>query len=224
MKKIIISEGVLVAVRTVDSLFGRGGIRTIPARSSEEVLQLHRRHRADLIVTEFSLPAMGGAGLCREIRGAEVIKDVSIIMVCEPDQTSLAPCQESGANAVLVKPLDPTELYFRISELIAVPQRKDIRVLLKVDVSDRGGGPSFFASSRNVSISGMLLETNAALRKGARLSCSFYIGHAEVVADCEVRRVSKTADGRYLNGVQFINLDTKHLVIIDQFVKNRVKH
>jgi hypothetical protein len=68
----------------------------------------------------------------------------------------------------------------------------------------------------------MLLETKRELNKGAKLSCSFNIVHAEVSAQCPVMRVDKTDAGRYRYGAKFLGLDTKSIVVIEQYVKSRV--
>lgn len=222
MKKVIIAEAVLGSLGMSVSFFGRGGIKVLPARTCEDVLALHRQKRADLIISDHELPSMGGARLCGEIRADAALRYVSIILACDPDPASLASCRAAGANAVLPKPLDPAELFSKVSELIVVPQRKDMRVLLQVSVDGGPQGAPFFASSENISISGMLIETANRLAQGQRLLCSFFIGHSQVKAETEVMRI-EAGSGRTKYGLRFINLDTKALVIIDLYVKSRVK-
>jgi len=222
MKKIIIAETVLGSVDRNMGFFGRGGVVVHPARTSEEVLSLHRQKRADLIITDHELPSMGGARLCSAIRADAALKDVSIIVTCDPDPASLALCRDAGANAVLPKPLDPAELFARVAELIMVPQRKEMRVLLQVSVDGGSLGAPFFASSENISISGMMIETAHRFSAGDRLQCSFYIGHNQIKAEAMVMR-TESGSGRNRYGVRFVNIDTRSLVIIEQFVKNRIK-
>ena len=223
MKTIIIDENVLGALGTGSSIFGRGGIALCPAATSEEILELHRRKRADLIISDHALPAMGGIRMCSAIRADAALKGVSIILASDPDPAVQASCRSAGANAVLTKPLDPAELFSRMSELIVVPQRKDMRVLLQVSVDGGVLGAPFFASSENISISGMLIETANRFSIGDRLLCSFFIGHSQVKAEAVVMRVDP-GSGRNRYGVRFTNLDTKALIIIEQYVKNRIKN
>ena len=222
MKKIIIAETVLGSVGGNTGFLGRGGVVVIPARTSEEVLSLHRQKRADLIITDHELPSLGGARLCTIIRADAMLKGVSIIVICGPDPSSLALCRDAGANAVLPKPLDPAELFARVAELIMVPQRKEMRVLLQVSVDGGSLGAPFFASSENISISGMMIETAHRFGAGDRLQCSFYIGHSPIKAEAMVMR-AESGSGKNRYGVRFVNIDTKSLVIIEQFVKSRAK-
>jgi CheY-like chemotaxis protein len=223
MKNIIIAKNVLHTVEKSGTFFGRGGVKLHAAGTSEEVLDLHRRIRADLIITEFSLQDMNGAQLCAAIRADPGLKGVSLILICEDSAVFQAACREAGANAVITIPVDPFDLYSKVAELIIVPQRKEMRVLLRVSVEGKGEGAPFFATSYNISVSGMLLETKRELKSGDLLKCAFNIAHTEIIADCAVMRVERTEAGRFRYGVRFQNLAARSLVIIEQYVKSRIK-
>ncbi len=193
--------------------------RSFPHGSSEEILNLHGVKRADLIIADAALPLMGGAKLCSMIRSDAELKYVSIILVCDETETTLSECRKAGANVVIPKPVDPGELLWKASELLVVPQRKDMRALLRVSIKGLEGDTPFFAQSQNISISGMLLETEHALKPGDRLTCSFNIGHSEITVTGTVVRVEETTSARHRYGVRFIACDKKSLVIIEHFVK-----
>jgi len=222
MKNVIIGKSILHAVETGGTLFGRGGVKLHAVDTSEEVLDLHRRMRSDLIITEFSQPVMNGAQLCSAIRSEPGLKDVSIIIVCEDSKVFQAACRDAGANAVITKPVDPYDLFAKVAELIIIPQRKDMRVLLRVFVERMDLESPFFATSHNISVSGMLLETKNDLRTGDLLRCSFSIAHSEINAECAVIRADRTEAGRFRYGVKFLNLAARSLVIIEQYVKRRI--
>ncbi len=222
MKNIIIVKSVLDAIEQGATLFGRGGIKVHPAGSSEEVLELHRRIKADLIISDFSLPVMNGARLCSAIRSEPGLKDVSLVLYCDDNRVFQAACRDAGANAVLPKPVDPFDLFSKVSELIIIPQRKDMRVLLRVSVAGHEKSAPFIARSYNISMSGMLLETKRELSRGDSLTCTFNIAHAEVTTGCVVTRADRSDVGRFQYGVKFMNLDTKAIIMIEQYVKSRI--
>jgi DNA-binding response OmpR family regulator len=223
MKKIIIDRTILQDIEGSNTIFKRSSITFFPARSSEEILNLHGVKKADLIVTDASLPLMGGVKLCTLIRSDAELKQVMIIVLCDETKASLSQCREAGANAVMHKPVDYGELLWKVSELLAVPQRKDMRVLLRGSIKGVEGDAPFFAQSHDISISGMQLETDRALKQGDQLTCAFKIGHSDVTVACRVERVATVAPGRHRYGVRFMNCDTKSLVIIDHFVKSGIK-
>ena len=224
MKKIIIAESIMHVLDSHDTIFGRGSITVYPARSSEEILNIQGAHKADLIITDFTLPMMDGAKLCSTIRGDAALKDVSIIMACGSTATSSVLCQNAGANAVITKPVNTVDLFSKISELLVIPQRQDIRTLLHVSVTAREEKQFFLGVSHNISISGILLETDKELKTGDLLTWTISIGHSEIVARGVVTRASRPEPGKFLYGVKFLNLDTKSLVIIEQFVKGHIRH
>ena len=191
MRKLIVAENMRPALERPESLVRRGSIEVYPARTSEEILDLHRTHKADLIIADLELPVMGGAKLCAAIRGDGALKDVSIIMACDGSETAAAQSRGGGANAVIAKPIDPVALFQMVSELIVVPERKDMRVLLRVNIIGDDRGTPFFASSENISISGMLIETAARISMDERLLCSFYIGHSEMKTEAKVTRPTR---------------------------------
>lgn len=220
MKKIIIARDIMHVLGGADTIFGRGHITIYPARTSEEILNIHGVRKADLIITEASLPHMGAAGLCATIRSDALLKNVSIIVICDKAGESIDQWREAGANAVISRPIEAVLLFSRISELLVIPQRKDLRVPLHASVKSQG---QIAADSRNISISGMLLETGHALEKGDRLTCTFNIVHSEITTECIVTRADEAGPGKRRYGVTFLNSDTKSLVIIDRFVKSQAK-
>jgi len=223
MKKIIVAESLLPVFDSNNSIFRRGGITLFAAQSSEEIVNLHGVNNADLIVTDLAFPLMGALRLCAAIRHDDQLKNVSIIVTGDNSGESGAQCLESGANAFIPAPVDPVALFSKVSELLLVPQRKDMRVLLRASVKGLEGDESFFAASQNISISGMMLETDRSLAPGDRLTCSFNIAHSEIKVSCMIVRADKASSGRYRYGVTFVNLDTKSLIIIENFVKAQAR-
>ncbi|MCK9420073.1 MAG: PilZ domain-containing protein [Nitrospirae bacterium] len=219
MKKIIIARDLLDDLEEGNTIFKRSDITFFPAGSSEDILDLHGVERADLIITEAALPLMGGAKLCSRIRSDAELKYVSIIIIGDETEDSVSQCKEAGANVVIRRPLKPGMLLWQASEQLVIPHRKDMRVLLRASIKGMEGNTPFFAKSENISLSGMLLETDRMLQKGDRLTCSFNIAHSEISLTCMVERVETTASKRNRYGVRFLNCDTKALIIIENFVK-----
>ncbi len=224
MKKIIITRNIMQAIGGRDTIFGRGTIRTYTARTCEEILDIHGVQKADVIITEATLPLLGGAKLCSSIRNDAGLKNVSIIVVCDGTEASQAECREAQANAVLAEPVDPVQFYSKLSELLMIAQRQHLRTLLRVSAMGREKKIPFAGMSHNISISGLLLETDHELNKGDLLTLTVNIGPREISTDGLVMRTKKQKPGKFLYGIKFVNLDTKSLVIIDQFVKGAITH
>jgi CheY-like chemotaxis protein len=224
MKKIIIAERIMEALSSQESIFRRGNLEIVSARSCEDILAMQQRLKADLLVTTLKQPIMGGLKLGITIRGDEKLRDVSLILVRDDADVSEEQCRESRANAIVQAPIDPIELFSTISELLVVPHRKDIRSLLHASVKGDTRGQSFLGVTSNISISGLLMETEVELAQGERLTFSLSIAGREVAGAAVVMRIAPASDGRTRYGVKFSNLDTKSMIIIDQFVKGSIRH
>lgn len=219
MKTIIVAESLLPVFDSNNSIFRRGGITLVAAQSSEEIVNLHGVKNADLIVVDLVFPLMGALKLCAAIRRDSHLKNVSIIVTGDNNGKGGAHCLEAGANAFIQAPVGAVGLFSKVSELLLVPQRKDMRVLLRASVKELESDAPFFAASQNISISGMMLETDRSLALGDRLTCSFNIAHSEIRVSCMVVRADRVSSGRCRYGVEFLNLDTKSLIIIENYVK-----
>jgi c-di-GMP-binding flagellar brake protein YcgR len=99
-----------------------------------------------------------------------------------------------------------------------------LRVLLSVniDIGAQSKNESFSCCSRNVSATGMLIETDEALAEGARLSCSFYLPHAKKIqAAGKIVRVVERAPGDdlYQYGLMFTEIDPESTKLLTDYVQ-----
>lgn len=220
MKHIIIAESVQQTVDKANSLFSRGTVTLIPAASCEDILELHRKQKVDLIITDAGLPRMGGARLCAAIRSEPALKDVSIIMVCESGDPAADEYRKAGSNDVLVKPVDPVRLFSTVSRMIMVQNRMAVRIPLRISVEGRDQKEAFVGISQDMSVSGMLLDSARVMQAGQRFECGFTLNSRPVTVECMVVRVQPNPGRGYQCGVRFLNLDAKTFVLIEHFVKS----
>ncbi len=88
-----------------ESLAGRG-YELLEARSCEEVLELYRRERPDVVLLEVAVAGHDGLATLQELRALDA--DASIILVDEfYDKEAAKRAMADGAFDYLVKPLDP---------------------------------------------------------------------------------------------------------------------
>ncbi len=219
MKKIIIAPSVQRIIGEGNSLFGRGSIGIFPAASCEEILDLHRTHNADLIISESGLRVMGGVKMCSTIRKDPHLKSVSIIMISDSSDPSFHEYRIAGSNQVLAAPVDAVSLFSTVSQMLMVQARLAVRIPLKLTMEGRSKQENFIAISHDISVSGLLLESGRILQVGERLECTFTVNSRVVNVECVVVRTQK-AGGNFLYGVKFLHLDAKTFVLIEHFVKS----
>ena len=82
-----------------------------------DALKLVIGQAPDLLITDLSMPRMDGYELCQRVRE---ISNLPIVMVTSlgVGREILARATRAGANVVLSKPFDISELLARISELL----------------------------------------------------------------------------------------------------------
>jgi CheY-like chemotaxis protein len=221
MKKIIVSESVKLVINKGDNFFLRSGLNILTAPTGEDVLTIHRLEKADLIIIDLHMPIIAGDEICRLIREDFSLKDVSIILVHPYKKADIKRCESCGANALLAEPVGFEELFNEISTLLQIPKRESMRVLMRVTVKGNIDHKFFFSLSRDISSSGILIETDSILSKGEHITCSFFIKSHQITVHGEIVRIIEKGPDRYQYGIKFINLDHKSKSMIEAFVKNR---
>lgn len=225
MKKIIVSESVKLVMNKDGNLFLRSGFTILTAATGEDVLTLHRLEKADLIIVDLKMPIIEGDELCRLIRKDASLKDASMILVHPYRKADIKRCESAGASALLAEPVGLEELFNAISNLLDIPKRETMRVLMRVTVKgDLGHNKFFFSTSRDISSSGILIETDNILSQGDHITCSFFIQSHQISAHGEIVRIIEKGPDRYQYGIKFINLDHKSKTMIEAFVKSRQQY
>jgi CheY-like chemotaxis protein len=83
------------------------GYDVLAARDGEEALALALEVKPDVIITDFDMPRLDGAGLARELRAMSTkFDDVPILVLTALNQTMVERAMEAGANAYIAKPVD----------------------------------------------------------------------------------------------------------------------
>lgn len=223
MKKILLVNASRYFIDEGKSLLDRKDFQVFMAPSVMQALQIHRQERVNLIVTDLHLPEMGGDVLCERIRQETDVRAVSVILVCHDVPADLDRAARSGANVCLKKPFAARTLLDHVEKLLAVCVRRGYRVLLRAKVKSSLEDGVFFCTSQNLSVSGILIETDRDLRAGVIISCSFYLpGSAHIVADGEVVRSERLPDGKYSCGIRFTELAAEHYRAIEAFIADNI--
>jgi CheY-like chemotaxis protein len=219
MRKILLVNSVRDYLDREQGLSKRADFRLLTAATGGEALRVHRAERADLIVADLELPDMGGDALCAQVRQESAIRNVSFILVCPGDPVSLERASRSGANATVSKPVCPELLLEKIDQSLAISTRRGYRVLLRARVHGAVDSATFFCTSHNISITGMLIETEKLLASGDLITCMFFLpGSQQIVVDGSVVRSVTKPDGGNQYGLRFINLSPESCGVIERFV------
>jgi CheY-like chemotaxis protein len=219
MKKILLVNPASDSLARDKNILAREELRIFTAATAEEGLRIHREETVNLILTELDLPDMGGDALCSCVRQEEALKKVSIVVVCRDTAEETARAKSCGANARLLKPVKPEQLQECVGKFLDVPTRQDCRVLVRAQVYDERGATVLFGTSRNISVSGLLIESDDLLAVGDRISCMFFLPNAsQITAVGEVVRTARLSRIMNQYGIKFISLKPQFQREIENFV------
>jgi DNA-binding response OmpR family regulator len=189
------------------------------AATATEGLALFRAESADVIAVDLDLPDGPAEQFCEFARAERTVRRVSLMVLCGESEAERRRAADCRANAHIVRPADAAALAEAVLRQLAVPQRASYRVLAQVTVGEDDHAYSFFCTSANVSASGILLETEEALRLGQTLDCSFFLpGRLKVATQGRVVREAASPGGRQF-GVRFVDLSHYEAELIGDFVQ-----
>lgn len=219
MKKILLVNSSRYFFDEGKSLLDRKDFQVFLAPNALMALQIHRQEKVNLIVSDLDMPEMGGDTLSSRIREDNGSRAVSIILICHDTPDEIRRANSCGANICLKKPLSAKTLLEHVEKLLTVSVRRGYRVLLRARVKGAKDESTFFCTSQNISVTGMLIEAERLLVAGDLLSCSFYLpGSAHITADGEVARAEKMPDGKHQYGIRFTGIASEHKLEIEKFI------
>ena len=82
---ILVAENESTMLNTLRNTLEKNGYRTIPARNGEEVVNLARRERPDLILMDMRMPLLDGYASARVLSRDSVTRDIPIIAFQAPN-------------------------------------------------------------------------------------------------------------------------------------------
>ncbi len=168
----------------------------------DEARMLAVAARPRLVLVDRDLPWAGR--FLAALREDSSTRGLSVVVMARGDfDSSEVELLEAGANAILRLPGGP-EWNERLQRLMDVPARKDARfpVSFQVEAASDGGRPEQ-AQALNLSVSGMLLETQAplGLRDDVRLRFTLPHAKAPLTVRAQVVRIAGTQFGLEFRGL-----------------------
>jgi two-component system chemotaxis response regulator CheY len=105
--------------RIVRSLLRELGLKNVrEAENGQMALEDLKRQKADLVVSDWSMPKMNGIELLRAIRQDEVLKDTPVLMVAaESRKEDIMEAVQAGVNNYIVKPFNAKTLEEKLSKI-----------------------------------------------------------------------------------------------------------
>lgn len=215
MKVLIVSASKVFLSRNSKLLMQRR-LDLFTVLSGTEALRMHKENSFDLVISDYELEDMNGCTLCSLLRE---MGDVPFILICNNRPGSVDRVTQSGASAMLLKPIDPTQLLLTIGRLTSYHLVRSKRVVLQVNVSSKIQQFEFTCFSHDISNTGILVETEYDLSLGDRACCAFTLPDSfRIQTEVEVIRCINTLDSNNLYGFRFVDIPISYRRAIDNYV------
>lgn len=114
-RSVVLVEDDELVRRYVSVRLRREGYQVHEANNGLEALEIIKHVRPDFVITDWEMPEMDGAMLCRHIRAKSFQNYVYIVMMtAHTESIDLVEGLESGADDFISKPIVPRELVARL--------------------------------------------------------------------------------------------------------------
>ena len=209
MKKIIVADRMKQGIN-MDLLEELMEHELFTAYSNEDVLNIHRKERADLIITELYGSGMGALQLCSFLRADADLRRVSVIVYCRDNEIERSEAERCRANAILTLPVAETLLRRKVQEFLNIPSRGRFSARFSARRASGPGQGVIDCRTENISVTGMLIEADTELHRGDRIQYALALaGQQPFTMQAEVVRTEEHAMSAHRNryGVRFSRID-----------------
>lgn len=219
MPSVLICSTAALANELRPTVLGREDIECRTASGAVEAITMMLLSKPDLVLVDARLT--DAQPLVKAVRANPVTRAVSIVVVgtasVEPAEAGFV---SAGANAVLRLPVAP-EWDERLTELLHVPPRREVRLPTLLQFQKPGGGSiqTLPGTVLNISERGMLFEADVPVPIGTDVDFKVHLpGKSAPIVGCgQVIRQDTGARG----GVRFYGLELDGLERVRRFVEAR---
>lgn len=219
MKKVLLASASKTFLSRNEALLANKGFHFYTSSSGIEALRLHEEQAFDLILADLELADMDGCRLCAEVYKTEVSQHVPIVIICHDMDVQVQKVKQSAASAILLRPINPTHLLITIGSFLDMQLARSKRVEFKAKVVCREPAAELLCNAHDISVSGILLESEQRLDLAGRLTCLFAVpGSGQIQAEAAVARSFAASDGSRFYGVKFTEIQAADRNAIKRYV------
>lgn len=116
MPKVLLADDDFTMIALLTTLLEMEGYTTASLLDKRgDIIENIRQEKPDVIILDIHLGSRNGLDLVRQIRDTEDLKDIHVIMVSGMNRQE--ECMAAGADAFLLKPYMPEELFSKLRAL-----------------------------------------------------------------------------------------------------------
>jgi len=225
-KKVLLVDDVRLFLNLEETFFRRTGCQIFTAQNGTEALSITKEQKPNLVLLDLLMPGMNGDEVCRRIKDDPNLKSTVVIMVStQSDDEVIERCKKAGCDDYVTKPIHQPDLLRKVADHLNVPYRIHFRILVRLEVEGKYGQGFFIGTSSDISLSGMLVETDRRMELGERVNIQFVVpGQQEpMTINGTVARVDDISfRDRMGIGIHFEELTPEKKQLITTFIESRM--
>lgn len=224
MKKIIIPQDIKALIDREDNFLNRAEFRIFPVGSNEEALDIHRSEQADVIIADLDSQVLSGERFCSTIRNNEKLCKVSLIIMHSGAASEIQRVSMCRANAFIEKLADPAIIIEKTRQLMDIPGREAYRSPIGITVHCDNTWHPALGYAENISVTGMLFDSEKSFSKGEIISCWFVLPDStHIRTTAEIVRVNNSVTEHDTNqyGIRFLDLDPAFRAAISDYIRKK---
>lgn len=219
-KKILLVDDADLFLEIEKRVFKQTGAELLVAHSGTEALKVLYDKKPDIVLLDLMMPDIPGDRVCSTIKNNPMTARIPVIMVTAAGKAEeVERCRRAGCDDFVTKPIKSQALNEKVVKFLNIPHRQSLRILIRLQFETEK--VSSFATSINISTSGMLVETEKKLKVGDKVQFHFYLSSdVEVLGAASVVRQEKYQSGNAF-GLRFDSLSKADEQAIARFVESR---
>ena len=123
--KILVVDDLPQNIRLLEAVLAPRGYDVVSAASGAEALERVAAGSIGLVLLDIVMPEMDGYEVCRRLRSDEASRFLPIVMVTASGEQEKLAAIEAGADDMIAKPFDHSELLARVRSLLRIKEYHD---------------------------------------------------------------------------------------------------
>jgi sigma-B regulation protein RsbU (phosphoserine phosphatase) len=118
----LIAEDSRIQAKILESRLTQAGYVVYVAGDGAAAIELARRHKPDVIISDIEMPRMTGYEFCRAVKQDPMLRDVPVVLLSTlSEAVDIIKGLDAGADNYVTKPYDPNYLLSRVESLLKSP-------------------------------------------------------------------------------------------------------
>jgi CheY-like chemotaxis protein len=223
MKKVLIADHLKELFRGSHAFLERADVVLYSAETNDELLSIHRKEHADVIITRLEMRGMKLEELFATIMKTPELREVGTLIVCEDTLVNRNRCKRCNVNMVFTEPVDVPMLLMTVQRLMHIEPRMSYRAPLAIGIQGKFKTQPIPLWTENISSSGMLMRAVEPLSRGDGIFFSFHLSSGKNIAGYgEIVRAEPATDtsSSFFYGIKFTNVSSDDRKAIADLIGN----